>query len=299
MDSSFLVVQALLGPKSQTSENAGYESLEELMYPDSTPSETSVEADDIDEGFNSIPTDPQVTRPQSPEFDIAVAGLDSFVDDNIFRENGPLRPSPPRSGYSYPSKSPVRQQVKPLSDSNGRMSIKTLLDHDSGLEVSSSGRSSPLHSPTRQERPTSHLEDLLSIHDVPPDTPSTLPEDVVRPLLSSPQGTTFKLSEDVPPGAGKSPTDLTEGGETLSEVPDPSTPLEEQDLVEEEEDIQIPRYLRPYAVAPVDWDPEAKVKPPLLLRGNLRPYQQAGLEWLASLHTNRLNGILADEMGLG
>ena len=41
------------------------------------------------------------------------------------------------------------------------------------------------------------------------------------------------------------------------------------------------------------------LKPPFLLRATLRPYQQAGLEWLASLYTNGVNGILADEMGLG
>ena len=32
---------------------------------------------------------------------------------------------------------------------------------------------------------------------------------------------------------------------------------------------------------------------------SLRPYQQVGLNWLASMHARRLNGILADEMGLG
>jgi helicase SWR1 len=42
-----------------------------------------------------------------------------------------------------------------------------------------------------------------------------------------------------------------------------------------------------------------KFRTPFLLRGTLRPYQQAGLEWLASLYSNNLNGILADEMGLG
>nr|GAT49078.1 predicted protein [Mycena chlorophos] len=61
----------------------------------------------------------------------------------------------------------------------------------------------------------------------------------------------------------------------------------------------IPTYLRPYAVAPVEYDSSKRVLPPNLLRGNLRPYQYSGLEWLASLHQNRLNGILADEMGLG
>ena len=79
------------------------------------------------------------------------------------------------------------------------------------------------------------------------------------------------------------------------------TPAVDEDVPEDdlEEDTSIPPYLRPYAVTSVDWNPEAKVKPPLLLRGTLRPYQQAGLEWLASLHSRNLNGILADEMGLG
>ena len=39
--------------------------------------------------------------------------------------------------------------------------------------------------------------------------------------------------------------------------------------------------------------------PVKLLRGALRSYQQAGMEWLVSLHKQKMNGILADEMGLG
>ncbi|KNZ81238.1 Helicase SWR1 [Termitomyces sp. J132] len=68
---------------------------------------------------------------------------------------------------------------------------------------------------------------------------------------------------------------------------------------EKEDETALPEYLKPFAVAPVNWSADARILPPLLLRGNLRPYQQSGLEWLASLHTNNLNGILADEMGLG
>lgn len=41
------------------------------------------------------------------------------------------------------------------------------------------------------------------------------------------------------------------------------------------------------------------IKVPFLLRGTLREYQHVGLDWLASLYNNGLNGILADEMGLG
>ncbi|OSC98421.1 hypothetical protein PYCCODRAFT_1439293 [Trametes coccinea BRFM310] len=97
---------------------------------------------------------------------------------------------------------------------------------------------------------------------------------------------------------------------TSPEVATPATPATpvtpglddvQEEAVEDdvEQDSSIPYYLRPYAVAPVKWDPQAKVKPPLLLRGTLRPYQQAGLEWLVSIHSRNLNGILADEMGLG
>lgn len=41
------------------------------------------------------------------------------------------------------------------------------------------------------------------------------------------------------------------------------------------------------------------VSQPVTLRGTLRTYQHAGLDWLASLYRNGTNGILADEMGLG
>jgi SNF2 family DNA or RNA helicase len=37
----------------------------------------------------------------------------------------------------------------------------------------------------------------------------------------------------------------------------------------------------------------------MLVGGDLKEYQLAGLQWLVSLYNNNLNGILADEMGLG
>jgi SNF2 family DNA or RNA helicase len=39
--------------------------------------------------------------------------------------------------------------------------------------------------------------------------------------------------------------------------------------------------------------------PSTLLRGTLRDYQRDGMEWLATMYDQKLNGILADEMGLG
>ncbi|KAI5293728.1 swr1 complex component, partial [Ascosphaera atra] len=48
-----------------------------------------------------------------------------------------------------------------------------------------------------------------------------------------------------------------------------------------------------------DGDLDIKTPIPHLLRGTLRKYQHYGLDWLAGLYNNNINGILADEMGLG
>jgi len=57
----------------------------------------------------------------------------------------------------------------------------------------------------------------------------------------------------------------------------------------------------PMAESPPTEDFLAKsfIEAPTMLRGQLRSYQLAGLNWLASLYRNGTNGILADEMGLG
>ena len=44
---------------------------------------------------------------------------------------------------------------------------------------------------------------------------------------------------------------------------------------------------------------EAVRQPSMLVGGDLKEYQLAGLQWMVSLYNNQLNGILADEMGLG
>ncbi|KAI9465180.1 helicase SWR1 [Lactarius psammicola] len=119
-----------------------------------------------------------------------------------------------------------------------------------------------------------------------------------RELIPTPQpmSITYDSDSERPDAATNIASQSAYGVEDpppLQEVDDVS------DIEDETEDVRIPRYLKPYAVAPVEWDPNAMIKPPALLRGVLRPYQQAGLEWLASIHARNLNCILADEMGLG
>lgn len=138
-----------------------------------------------------------------------------------------------------------------------------------------------------------------------PDAPTNTP-DVELPSPSSPgvgpsvpldnhdqDVEMFDINEPLPFAGEEAPGFQPEAKAEIHEE------IQEDEPDAEAPELQIPAYLKPYAVAPVDWDPSAKILPPLLLRGTLRPYQQSGLEWLVSLHTRNHNGILADEMGLG
>ena len=44
---------------------------------------------------------------------------------------------------------------------------------------------------------------------------------------------------------------------------------------------------------------ESEVPQPAMFRGSLKAYQLKGMNWLANLYDQGINGILADEMGLG
>ncbi|EIW70556.1 hypothetical protein TREMEDRAFT_11403, partial [Tremella mesenterica DSM 1558] len=78
-----------------------------------------------------------------------------------------------------------------------------------------------------------------------------------------------------------------DGQEEAEEHEDTPEMTSEEEITDDEDEMEV------------DEDEIHHVRQPILLRGTLRPYQQAGLEWLASLYANNMNGILADEMGLG
>ncbi|CAK3760422.1 SNF2 family DNA-dependent ATPase [Lecanosticta acicola] len=90
-----------------------------------------------------------------------------------------------------------------------------------------------------------------------------------------------QLVEDAAAPAQKDTTSPKEDNVLLQEPEPAKTDAEDEMEVEEEVGIK------------------SLVPTPALLRGTLRSYQHAGLDWLASLYRNGTNGILADEMGLG
>lgn len=172
---------------------------------------------------------------------------------------------------------------------------------DASLHDFSPSRSPALPAPVPLPDSTDDQMDDISLRysaeitDSPRTSSRTSPDPNIAPS-SQAEGTRQSPTAEV-----KSLTDgvLTEGSEKFDEELDREAEVEQHVDEDDETNDLIPEYLKPFAVTPVHWNADQKVTPPLLLRGILRPYQQSGLEWLASLHMNNLNGILADEMGLG
>ena len=189
--------------------------------------------------------------------------------------------------------------------------------HEEGTAalLDDSGPSSPPDTDIDQERPTIHSRHT-SPDDVDqfPTTPSSPDVRDVENLLRLSDSVGDGIPMDLrPPGPIKElvasaspPAELPpESSEPDYHEPNfmstrPSTPPMDDDVDEEAmiQDGGIEHYLRPYAVTKVDdWDPDQIIRPSPLLRGSLRPYQRAGLEWLANHHTQSFNCILSDEMG--
>jgi len=136
------------------------------------------------------------------------------------------------------------------------------------------------------------IENLLQLSDPVGDgiAVDLRPPDPIKELVVS-----IPSPAEFPPGSSE--LDYHEPDIGLARL---STPAMEDDVDDEVmiQDGGIEHYLRPYAVTKVDgWDPDQIIRPSPLLRGSLRPYQRAGLEWLANHHTQLFNCILADEMG--
>ncbi|THU89758.1 hypothetical protein K435DRAFT_781451 [Dendrothele bispora CBS 962.96] len=172
--------------------------------------------------------------------------------------------------------------------------------HESPMAVRSSVSTDDVGSPKLSSRNSPAAEmNILS----PPSSPSVSDAETSRQLYDQSKGSFATVPVDINSvesdgvNLGQDATSQNSAELDEDELPDSSAAPE--DGTQPADDTDIPEYLKPYLVAPVQRNPESKMSQPLLLRGILRPYQFSGLEWLASLHSNNLNGILADEMGLG
>jgi len=114
------------------------------------------------------------------------------------------------------------------------------------------------------------------------DTYLTLPAERLRPVLA----TLYQLYDRPPAGAATVRLSRLDAGR-LGELEAQGVAVHGGEPLQE-----LGRRLHDFrAIAPV--------APPAGLRGELRPYQAAGLAWLQFLRDYQLGGLLADDMGLG
>jgi helicase SWR1 len=287
---------------------------EEFDVPQSTHSIQEEEGESSSMLLGDVPTRPQSplsTRPASPssdaseEIDDTEFATAQLLNGNGLQENIEMHsntsPEPDLVDLAVPD--PITSPLKPAtistielpmevqdelqeSPSQVHVPLEDVRDNSAEIQLDSQSMTSNCHDSIFDSVPVSRAV-TTSVRNSP--------ELVEEPVDASEHDLQVEFAEDAQPEPAD--LDLENRDETQQEDEDEDDQGHEE--VVEMKEVEIPQYLKPYAVAPVEWDPETKVTPPLLLRGVLRPYQQSGLEWLASLHVNRLNGILADEMGLG
>ena len=284
---------------------------EEFDVPQSTHSIQEEEGESSSMLLGDVPTRPQSplsTRPASPSSDASEEIDDTeFATAQLLNGTGPQEdiemhsdtsPEPDLVDLAVPdtTKSPLKpaaistielpmEAQGEFEESPSQVHVPLEDVHDNSAEIQ-------LDSPSMTSNGHDSIFDSVPVSRAVTTSVRNSPELVEEPVDATEHDLQVESAEDAQPEPADQ--DLENRNETQQEDED-----EVEEEVVERKEVEIPQYLRPYAVAPVEWDPETKVTPPLLLRGVLRPYQQSGLEWLASLHVNRLNGILADEMGLG
>ena len=205
-----------------------------------------------------------------------LSGFPDIVEDAVAAHSDDLFSEADLGDLAHPESSPVRIPQNTVSEPR----LESVSGEEASMDIFSTFLPDPeisFQEPVVPQEAFQELDEPLQL-----ERQTSAEKDDVRPMDVVPSRHSSEVVED------------SHATDRISEEGD----AREAHLGQEEE-IQIPEHLKPYAVAPVKWDADKKVTPPLLLRGVLRPYQQSGLEWLASLHTNKLNGILADEMGLG
>ena len=225
----------------------------------------------------------------APDFDDGAEGLTTHLLGGDTPGTQDLDTNPDSSsevdfGVLEPFPVPFFRDEVPQSDQSGTEIGGVALD-GVGDEAFSNEFGSPL--PDAENLPAEQMVDELLIQTSAETINDTMDE---APLVVS-SGQDHQVIEDS--GTCEEGDNIEEGSCQMQGE------KKAHDEPEEQEGVEIPGHLTPYAVAPMKRDSDKKATAPLLLRGVLRPYQQSGLEWLASLHTNKLNGILADEMGLG
>ncbi|KAK5170948.1 swr1 complex component [Saxophila tyrrhenica] len=170
-------------------------------------------------------------------------------------------------------------------------------DYDSDEDMSSTGEEDNAADDADEEEGASGDEQPL-----PKNSLLSLFKDEVKNMAGLPTPTT-SAEGDEREHAVEEQADANTGAEDVSML-DAVDEQSRQDSIQDttkQEAAEALHSARPSAEPETSVDAPSNnlVSHPALLRGTLRSYQHAGLDWLATLYRQGTNGILADEMGLG
>lgn len=266
------------------------------------------DADDVEFAENDSARDEQDEQMDIEMEDAGADGGDSEDEGLLADANMPIEELLKRYGYEVPSTSEAKAEqpdAEAPSNANGDVNVSmdaTAMDLDDAVQaaVADTTVQAPVSEPMKEPSPLvdqSLTDAALSQKEPSPalviegkrqrrvrtvwspeDLPQSLPSRPKKPKAESAK------AEDADEPEEESDRESTPAFTSSEE----ETDSESGDEVEEGE-----------VEATHEEEDASRIRPPFLLRGTLRPYQHAGLEWLASLYANNMNGILADEMGLG
>lgn len=165
-----------------------------------------------------------------------------------------------------------------VPDQNGNIENGNALNSVESIDTSSPNSPTDNESmPIIKEKPKSALVSLLGVVDDDSNDDAEASAAELYGSNSDDDENMTTTDEEIEPETPQSEADDSHGIEVL----------DKNEQIEDEPEVEFNGTM------------VRDVPLPSLLRGNLRPYQKQGLNWLASLYNNSTNGILADEMGLG
>ena len=186
-------------------------------------------------------------------------------------------------------------------------------DYDSDEDMSSTGEEDNAGADDEEEAEADEGSGSGDEKPIPKNSLLSLFKDVVKPFDGLPTPTTSAEGDDrekeaIAEEQGQETEVQADSGAMVDEADEDVSEVKHNDpVIKQDGDGKPtcdPEPASAMASTSEESDPAAAdgkqlVPQPALLRGTLRSYQHAGLDWLASLYRNGTNGILADEMGLG
>ncbi|KAK3843322.1 MAG: SNF2 family N-terminal domain-containing protein [Linnemannia gamsii] len=270
------------------------------------------DAPDLSDVLSDLPSVPSVADPSSRRSSVALSAVSSDAEldagDTEFHaaepdaddettlaneESGSEDDEEEINGLAAEMDIPIEELLRQYgyqlsggeeSDGDDEQEDEEINDKAAASPTSKRGRSS-------QPTPKDELQDVQAVLKVEEDA-GNKPLSTLKDAIAD---ESMDMQVDVAAQDGRAlASQDTPDSENLASVA--SSPAQSEEIVMSSKEIA--RAL-PEGIKATSKPSPLSTKIPFLLKHQLREYQHVGMDWLANLYSNGLNGILADEMGLG